>query len=526
MGLSKKTFFYSIAIAAILVLFIIGYFILMLPSLYVDYVKQSDLKAAEEIQRGYMEDRSYDNLRIKNPTAVYTAEIPDEGDCIYIRGKFVSVTLKINHPKLQEILDQIRAQMNGNRTDFSRQEGANDEYFQLFSRIGQIFSEEAMLPEDYPIQLDVKARTQQGSFGNEYTKMHYISEHMLIYEAGISDENFGYTTYTAIGRTDDAFIFTFLPTMTPQMEEITPVVTQSLPMIIAVVFLLVLAASHYFSGKIVRPVIRLSNYAKNAQFAGEFQMEAFEIKSGDEIEALSNALHELFEKLYENCRLLEQKNLKLKEENEQKEVFLRATSHQLKTPVAAGLLLVDGMIQEVGKYKDTKKYLPKVKEQFLSMRKIVEDVLAMNFHTEDLQIEEVDLITLAKEIISHYQVQIADKNLTVNFEGGGTMYADREILKKIMDNLMSNAIFYTPDNEQVKVEAFASCLILSNYGVTIDESLLPDLFLPFVTSDSSRKGKGLGLYLAAYYSRNAGLAIEIQNIENGVCTKLYVNREE
>lgn len=352
------------AIAASLVLFIVGYFIFMLPSLYVEYVKKSDLNCAEQIQRAYMADRSYDNLRVKNPTAVYTVEIPDQGDSLFIRGKFVSVTAKINDSDLQEILDEFRTQMKSGVTERSFPESGADGFGELFSRVEEIFAKEELLPKDYPIRLDVQSQAQQDGFRSEYTKMHSISERMLIFEAGVFDEDFGYTTYIAMGRTDDAFIFTFLPTMTPQMEEITPVVTQSLPMIIAVVFLLVLIASRYFSGKIVRPVIRLSNYAQNVQFAGEFQMDAFEIRSGDEIEALGCALHELFEKLYENCRILEQKNRRLEEENERQEVFLRATSHQLKTPVAAGLLLSDGMIQEVGKYKDTGKYLPQIKDRF------------------------------------------------------------------------------------------------------------------------------------------------------------------
>ena len=79
MGLSKKTFFYSMTIAAIMVTFVIGYFVFMLPSLYVDYVMKSNLESVAELQEGYVEKRSYDELKVKNPTAVYTLEVPDEG---------------------------------------------------------------------------------------------------------------------------------------------------------------------------------------------------------------------------------------------------------------------------------------------------------------------------------------------------------------------------------------------------------------------------------------------------------------
>ena len=52
MGLRKKTFLYSVVLAVIMIAFIIGYFVLMLPSLYVDYVMNSNLESVVEIQRG------------------------------------------------------------------------------------------------------------------------------------------------------------------------------------------------------------------------------------------------------------------------------------------------------------------------------------------------------------------------------------------------------------------------------------------------------------------------------------------
>ena len=61
---------------------------------------------------------------------------------------------------------------------------------------------------------------------------------------------------------------------------------------------------------------------------------------------------------------------------------------------------------------------------------------------------------------------------------------------------------------------------IENSGVTIDEALLPNVFDPFVSSDESRKGKGLGLYVASYYSRLMGFELKIDNIENGVRTRL------
>ena len=88
MKLSKKTFLYSIILAAGMVALVIIYFVLMLPSLYVDYVMDSNLQSVVDIQEGYMEKGNYEGLEVKNPSAVYTVEIPMEGEQVYITGSF------------------------------------------------------------------------------------------------------------------------------------------------------------------------------------------------------------------------------------------------------------------------------------------------------------------------------------------------------------------------------------------------------------------------------------------------------
>ena len=252
--------------------------------------------------------------------------------------------------------------------------------------------------------------------------------------------------------------------------------------------------------------------------------DAFLTDSKDEIGILGRNLHELYGKLRENYEELEHKNRLLEEENERQEVFLRASSHQLKTPIAAALLLVEGMMNEVGKYKDTKTYLPEVKKQLLSMRKIVEDILYLNYRAENIQQEKVAVEALAQELAGDYAVQAEDKRLRITIAGSGTVDTDREMLKKIVDNLLSNAVSYTPEEQQVTIKISNAGLCITNYGVTIEDKLLPNVLEPFVSRDGGGKGKGLGLYVAAYYSRLMGCELKIDNIENGVQAALFFEK--
>lgn len=523
MGLSKKTFLYSILLAAVMVVFITVYFVFMLPSLYVDYVTDSNFDSVVRIQKEFMEKRSYDGLSVKNPSSVFSLEIPREGEALRAAGKFFTMTVTVEDRELQEILQLLRSKAGSAQElkEFTDPEKLKA----LWEKIKKRFAGQSLFAENYPLRFQVENKQGRESYHGEYEKFHPIADNLFVYEMGVSDGDYEYTTYFAFGQTKDALIFTVLPAMTPQMEEIKPVVMGSIPMIVAVVFLLVFIASRLFAGRIVHPVIRLAGCAEQAKRTDHFDKELFPLGGKDEIGELSRTLHELYERLHENYQELERKNAVLAEENERQEVFLRASSHQLKTPVAAAMLLVEGMMAEVGKYRDTKTYLPEVKRQLMTMQHIIQDILYLNYHTENMAMERVDLRQLAGELIRGYQVQTGQRELTVEVTGSGSILTDREMILKICDNLFSNAIQYTPQGERICLEISRDSLQITNFGVTIDESLLPGIFEPFVSSAENQKGKGLGLYVAAYYSRVLGYRLEVMNEENRVCARVSWEKE-
>ena len=526
MGLSRKTFLYSSLLAVVMVAFVTGYFVFMLPSLYVNYVMERNLRSAEEIHKGYMSDRSYDRLAVTNPSATFSVEIPKEGDEIYAAGKFFRVTVQVQDRELVELLQEFRSLLG----KLEEAGGMEQEELEAFSQehISELWTEtlknkfvgEGMFPENYPVKVFFEGRENSGGYREEYIKIHSLSGQVTVCEAGVSDGSFGYTTYVALGQTQDAFIITVLSAMTPRMEEIAPVVTESLPMIVAVVFFLVLMASRFFAGKIVQPIIRLAGQAGNIRLTGSCEMVSGADR-GDEIGELAAALDELYLRLRDSYRELQEKNQMLEEEGERQEIFLRASSHQLKTPVAAALLLVDGMINEVGKYKNTKEYLPEVKKQLQSIRRLVDDILYLNDQAGNVQPEPVALEALAGEILKAYEVQIENKRLRVAMAGQRMAFTDREMMWKIIDNLISNAVAYTPEGERIEIRIGEDGLCVQNYGVTIEEKLLPGIFKPFVSS-TGQKGKGLGLYVAAYYGRLLGGTLQAENMENSVCVRLLM----
>ena len=543
MGLSKKTYFYSMVLAFIMTAFIIIYFALMLPSLYVEYVKESNLQSVIEVQKQYLEKRNYEELTVKNPFNTITVEIPMEGKEIYLTGKYFRLKAQVLDQNVQRLLQDtrrlLRRSSQGNSSQENRdqesrsQENASqgnggeewEELAAIWQETGEAFLAEvsekiSMLSQEIPIEITLEANTEGRDFTEEYIQIH-ASSAGIVYEAGVSDGSNSYTNYMALGVEDDGIVITLMSTVTPQMEEIKPVVFGSLPMICVVVFLLVLIASHFFSGKIVTPIIRLANHALSAQNDGNMEPAPFPDSGKDEVAALGNALNQLYEKLRESNRELSRQNALLEEENERQEVFLRASSHQLKTPISAAMLLIDGMLDQVGKYKDVNAYLPEVKEQLKTMRKIVEDILDLNHHAIHLEKEEVSLEELVREGAAAYKVQMESKKQTLFVSGQKDLITDREILKTIIDNLISNAVIYSPPGAKIEIAIEEEGLFVTNYGVRIEEELLPDLYRPFVSSDTKQKGKGLGLYIVAYYGRLLGMETTIENLDNGVKSSLF-----
>ena len=181
------------------------------------------------------------------------------------------------------------------------------------------------------------------------------------------------------------------------------------------------------------------------------------------------------------------------------------------------------MMDGVGKYKDTAKYLPEVKGRLLAMKKIIEDTLYalyLSDHGEEREKEAVPVEELIKELIKAYAVQSGAKNLEIVTRGAGVVLADAQMLSKILDNLLSNAVQYTAEGGRIEIMADVREIRIRNYGAQIEDTLLPNIFEPFVSSDSKGKGRGLGLYVAAYYSRLLGYGLSVENKENCVQARL------
>lgn len=511
MKLAKKTFLYSILLSVIIVCMVVGYFIFLFPSLYVNHIRQNNLDSAVALQEQYVKERSYSGIKVKNPTGTITVDIPLAGNEITIVNKFIKGTVTFTDKDFIEILDKFRTYA---KNPDQMKEGDNWIDTSLLLEKVKAYRDNLT---NLPFTVTWESTDSEKMVWDSDVKIHRISDDFYISEANVSQGESNYTNYLAMTVTNDSIVVSFLSVVTPEMKDVMPVVLQSLPMIVAVVFLLVLLLSQLFSKWIITPIIKLSRHAESVKRVNNLEIMPLALTGNDEITSLGRNLNALYEKLREHYKELEDRNTFLSKENERQEVFMRAFSHQLKTPIAAALLLVQGMYEEIGKYKDTKLFLPKVKEQLNSMQKIVEDILYLNHCSFNSKMETVLLDDLVSASVSNLEVPINERTLQVTMEGfAGVVKTDAEMLKMILDNLLSNAVTNTPQNGQIKIIKTDKKIQIINYGVTIKEEILPHIFEPFVSGNNKQKGHGLGLYIVKYYAQYLDCEVTVDNVENGV----------
>ncbi len=479
-GLDRKNQLYSMILAVVLLGCLVGYFICMLPSLYVSYRMEQNLKSVEQQHKAYMETGGYGGVRLANPVACFSAEIPYEGESVLLTGQSWQVEIRAEKDCAKTILSDLRQFLkryqSGDFPENYGEEQFSKETEAMLGRWKELIKADGGNVVSLPFSVDGRL-TGDMKVDGDYTRLHMVSDRLVIVETVARDEENTYTNYIAMEDTGEAMVFTCLPALMPDMSEIRPVVLRSVPMLAAVVLLLVLLFSRMYSRGILKPVYRE----------------------------------------------LEEKNLALLEENKRQEIFMRASSHQLKTPLSAALLLLDGMISRVGKYRDTLNYLPKVKEQLLSMRKMVEDILSLNHCRDNLHLQSIQAMPLLEARLRAYRVAISDKRLQVSCSGGDTaVMADENMFRQILDNLISNAVEYTPAGNKIEISVSRTGISIENYGVTIPEEILSHVFDPFVSGSHERNmaGHGLGLYIAAYYAKQMGFSVQVGNREDSVLAAL------
>lgn len=301
-----------------------------------------------------------------------------------------------------------------------------------------------------------------------------------------------------------------------------------------VVLLVAVLASIVYSHYVTRPVLRISDVSKRMAEL-DFSWRCKEGRT-DELGTLAHSLNEMSQRLSASMADLKSANEKLQADIERERAleqaqldFFSAVSHELKTPITVIKGQTEGMILNIGDYQDRNKYLMRSLEIINTMESMVQEILTvsrMKSSKVGLRKESIQFSDMLKQEYALFEDLIVQKGIEWNesITPNLCVVGDKALLQKAINNLVSNAIAYSPEGSSIYLTAFAEegsvQFLLENTGVHIPDSELPKLFDAFYRVEHSRNkrtgGSGLGLYIVKTILEQHQAEYRIENTNRGV----------
>lgn len=214
----------------------------------------------------------------------------------------------------------------------------------------------------------------------------------------------------------------------------------------------------------------------------------------------------------------------VKLDNMQKEL-VADVSHELKTPITSIMGYADTLLE--GGYDDETqtKFLNVIASESRRMARLVTDLLTLSRYDSNkkkTKKETFDLGELVKMCQEKLAIEIKKKGHKVNsFVTADVppVYADKDDIERVVLNILTNSIKYTPDNGEIKIYVGfvyndAYIKIFDN-GIGIPEDDLSRIFERFYRVDKARTremgGTGLGLSIAKEILDKNGGSIDIKS---------------
>lgn len=233
--------------------------------------------------------------------------------------------------------------------------------------------------------------------------------------------------------------------------------------------------------------------ASNKVADGDYAVR-LEVKGHPEVRSLLHGFNSMAERLQVN--------------DQQRRAMLADISHELRTPITIIQGNVEGILD--GMYPADEARLKSILEETQILSRLVDDLRTMALaESGSLQLkrESTSLSHLVQETVTGFDTQVMEKEIKVilSIEDINDLSLDPLRIREVLNNILSNALRYTPRGGEVHVgltgtdSGLERGVIVSVHdsGPGIESSDLPHVFERFYkTSDSG--GMGLGLSIAKY----------------------------
>jgi signal transduction histidine kinase len=188
-------------------------------------------------------------------------------------------------------------------------------------------------------------------------------------------------------------------------------------------------------------------------------------------------------------------------------------SHDLRTPLASMRVMMEAMSDGVVTDEETVfRYMQNTVAEIDNLDHLIDDLFELaQLDVKDIKLNyrATNMLDLVEDTLSLLMPKAHRKHITLT----STVHSDVTVvtiapdkIQRVLNNLIDNAIKYTPENQRISLNAYPTPdglqVDISNTGVTIAPDQLPKLFDSFYRGESSRvqqngeRGAGLGLAIA------------------------------
>lgn len=523
MKISHKVFLYSALMTLLVASMILLYFIFMIPGLYADNQLNQNRQLVAKIQDQSVSTNDCSQFKVMTNMVSITVILPESGSTVYTCNSYSKLTIDVKQKELLHLIDVIRQQ----NTD-------SDDYKQWIDDVKGKIDLEAL--KTSLLDSDLAQSFQLSDFVlnpalaedpyNDTSAASYTTTPLgyPLIESTVVVEKVTYASYVSYAQLDNRIVITMGSSMTSPLNELLPIILQSLPMIIAAILVLTTLIALFFSRQLAQPVVQLAQKATLLPSQPSIRDKPSSYKG--EFKTLEDALNDLYRNLNEALLQQQDQNRQLEQAKHHQELFLMNSSHTLKTPVTSALLLVDSMIQQVGKYKDTTRYLPEVRRELLGMQAIIYEMLdLLKLKNEAITLSPVHIGTLINCALTHQQILLDQRQLTVQLsDDGGMIQSDEHLLSGIIDNLIMNAVTYAQENTTIAITITPEQFTIENQCEPLSEAVLDHIFEPFFKENSH--GHGLGLFLAQSYAQRLNFELTLKNTDHSVLATCALKEKE
>lgn len=261
------------------------------------------------------------------------------------------------------------------------------------------------------------------------------------------------------------------------------------------IWLVAAAAGRWFCRRALQPVVDMSEQARSMTGVNfDFRLPVAQTR--DELADLATAFNTLLDHQHKAF--------------EQQRRFTANAAHELRTPLTVLLGQMDVALRQTRSQQEYASTLRLLRDKTVELQTIVESLLFLARSDEDAILPNSETLSLAAWLPEYMcrwneHPRRDDISLTVDPAKSSPIRASRPLLARLLDNLIGNALKYSPPGSEVGIVATndngEAIVEVQDHGAGIAAEDLGDVFLPFFRSRAARQagisGTGLGLAIAA-----------------------------